>query len=72
MATTKNRGSVCSGNLAAMSEGQGGSSACRSFPGSGQGSAAADVARDTGEPLQVATDGKGGSEAGTCENGARN
>ncbi len=36
------------------------------------GSAAAHVARDTGEPLEVAADGKGGSKAGTYENVARN
>ena len=49
MATTKSRGIVCSGNLAAMSEGHGAVMPVGVFLALGQGSAAAHVARDTGK-----------------------
>ena len=49
MATTKTGASVCSGNLAAMSEGHGAVMPVGVFLALGQGSVGAHVARDTGE-----------------------
>ena len=71
MATTKSRGGLAA-DIVPPCQRDRGQRGLSEFSGSGQGSAAAYVARDTGQPLRAAADGKGAFEAVCYENGARN